>query len=235
VNNIDIDYNTEQEEIRFPEYGRSIHQLLAHVKTIEDPRRRQRTMEYIIALMQHLNPMAGRHPDDYREKMWSHAFAIANYELDVVIPPGVTIRQAGEKTPPPVMEYPPTASRFRHYGNGVQALIRKAIEMPDGPKKEGFVEMIASYMKLAYKTWNKEHYVSDDVVKDDLEILSDGQLELHEGHSSLDTLAASAGRLDRDRGRNYQHRNRGKQGGNYRNQKRSQGGNGGGNYRKRKK
>lgn len=47
------------------------------------------------------------------------------------------------------------------------------------------MEVIASYMKLAYKTWNREHYVSDDVVKDDLEILSEGQLELHEGHTRL--------------------------------------------------
>jgi hypothetical protein len=74
--------------------------------------------------------------------------------------------------------------------------MQKAIEMPDGPKKEGFVEVIGSYMKLAYKTWNKEHYVSDDIVREDLEILSDGQLSLHEGHSSLDTLAAHAGKLE---------------------------------------
>jgi hypothetical protein len=85
---------------------------------------------------------------------------------------------------------------MRHYGNSVHALIQKAIEMPDGPKKEGFVEVIASYMKLAYKTWNKEHYVSDDIVKEDLEILSNGQLSLHEGHDSLDKLAAGAGKLD---------------------------------------
>jgi hypothetical protein len=58
------------------------------------------------------------------------------------------------------------------------------------------VEVIASYMKLAYKTWNKEHYVSDDIVKEDLEILSNGQLSLHEGHDSLDKLAAGAGKLD---------------------------------------
>jgi len=85
---------------------------------------------------------------------------------------------------------------MRHYGNSVHALIQKAIEMPEGPKREGFVEVIASYMKLAYKTWNKEHYVSDDIVKEDLEILSNGQLLLHEGHDSLDKLAAGVGKLD---------------------------------------
>ena len=71
--------------------------------------------------------------------------------------------------------------------------------MPDGPKKEGLVEVIASYMKLAYKTWNKEHYVSDDIVKEDLVLLSDGQLELHEGHNSLDTLSVYAHKQGKER------------------------------------
>ena len=105
--------------------------------------------------------------------------------------------------------------------------------MPEGPKKEGFVEVIASYMKLAYKTWNREHYVSDDVVKDDLEILSDSQLELHEGHSSLDILAFSANKKDRELQRQHQ-RNRGKNNGggsgNKNRNKRNYG-----NFRKRKK
>jgi hypothetical protein len=52
--------------------------------------------------------------------------------------------------------------------------------MPEGPKRDGFVAVIASYMKLAYRTWNKEHFVSDEVVKSDLESLSGGKLVLKE-------------------------------------------------------
>ena len=118
--------------------------------------------------------------------------------------------------------------------------------MPDGPKKEGFVEVIGAYMKLAYKTWNREHYVSDDIVKEDLEILSDGKLALHEGHSSLDVLAAHVkaevkpvgksrgGRSSRGGSRN----NSGKQSGNNRNSgnsnsnRRGRGGSNGGKKRK---
>ncbi len=54
-------------------------------------------------------------------------------------------------------------------------------------------------MKLAYKTWNKEHYVSDDIVKEDLVSLSDGLLELHEGHNSLDTLSMHAHKQAKER------------------------------------
>jgi hypothetical protein len=244
VNSIDIQYNTDKEQIRFPEYGRSVQEMLQFAKTIEDPYKRQKTVESIIGLMQQLNPVGNRNLDDYRDKLWSHAFSIGNYELGVTPPPGITIRHEDDKPLIEKVEYPPTATRFRHYGNGIQALIKKAIEMPEGSKKEGFVEVIASYMKLAYKTWNKEHYVSDDVVKDDLVILSDGQLELHEGHSSLDTLAAHAGKHDKDR-RNLNQRNRNsKTQNNNRNnnrKQRPQGGTGTGmtggsnNYRKRKK
>jgi hypothetical protein len=234
MNRLDIEYNTEKVQIRYPEYGRTIQEMLQYAKTIEDDYKRQKTVESIIQLMQQLNPVGNRNLDDYREKLWNHAFAIANYELAVTPPANIVIRKEEEKKIGGPVEYPPTATRFRHYGNGIQALIQKAIEMPEGVKKEGFVEVIASYMKLAYKTWNKEHYVSDNIVKDDLEILSEGQLELHEGHSSLDILAASAGKHDnRNRNTNNNQRNRNKQGNNNNNRNRKH--NYGNNFKKRKK
>jgi hypothetical protein len=196
MNNLDIEYNTERPDIRFPEYGRSIQEMLLHAKTIESPQKRQKTVESIIGLMIMLGPQGNRNMDDYREKLWNHVFALTNYELDVTPPAGIVIRKEEDRARPEPLGYPKTATRMRHYGNSVHALIQKAIEMPEGPKREGFVEVIASYMKLAYKTWNKEHYVSDDIVKEDLEILSDGQLVLHEGHDSLDKLAAGVGKLD---------------------------------------
>ncbi len=229
VNKIDIEYNTEKKEVRYPEYGRAIQEMLEFAKTIPDAYKRQKTVEAIVGLMQQLNPVGNRNLEDYREKLWNHAFAIAGYDLDVTPPQGISIRRAEDKIRPDRLIYPPTTQRLRHYGYNVQTLIKKAIEMPEGSKKEGFVEVIASYMKLAYKTWNREHYVSDDVVKDDLEILSDGQLELHEGHSSLDILAFSANKKDRElqrqnqRGRNSKtngNKNRGKRNyGNFRKQR----------------
>jgi hypothetical protein len=196
VSKIEMDYNSEKEDIRLPEYGRTIQGMLHHAKQIANPEHRQQTVEAVIALMQQINP-TNRNFEDYKDKLWNHAFRIANYDLDVRVPAGVIIRKEEEKIRPEAVTYPYTTKKFRHYGHNVQTLIEKAIEMPDGSKKEGFVEVIASYMKLAYRTWNKEHYVSDDVVKVDLEALSEGQLELHEGHNSLDTLAYSASKKDK--------------------------------------
>ena len=226
MNNLDIEYNTERDDVRFPEYGRTIQQMLEYAKTIEEPEKRQKMVEAIIGLMQQLNPAGNRNMDDYREKLWNHALAIVGYDMDIQAPSGINIRKEEDRIRASRLDYPPTTQRLRHYGYNVQTLIKKAIEMPDGPKKEGFVEVIASYMKLAYKTWNREHYVSDDVVKDDLEILSDGKLELHEGHSSLDILAHSASKRDKEIHRGQR---RGKGGGKGRG-KRNYGG-----FRKRKK
>lgn len=249
MNNLDIEYNTERPDIRFPEYGRSIQEMLLHAKTIESPQKRQKTVESIIGLMIQLGPQGNRNMDDYREKLWNHVFALTNYELDVTPPAGIIIRREEDRPRAQPLGYPTTATRMRHYGNGVHALIQKAIELPDGPKREGFVEVIASYMKLAYKTWNKEHYVSDDIVKEDLEILSNGQLSLHEGHDSLDKLAASAGKLDnrnrsnnsgggersgrRRGGRNRGGNNNGNGNGNNRNNTGNSNNGGGGRRRKR--
>ncbi len=234
MNNLDIEYNTERPGIRFPEYGRSIQEMIQHAITLESPQKRQKTVESIVGLMIQLGPQGNRNMDDYREKLWNHVFALANYELDVTPPPGIVIRREEDRPKPEPLGYLNSATRMRHYGNSVHALIQKAIEMPDGPKKEGFVEVIASYMKLAYKPWNKEHYVSDDIVKEDLEILSDGQLSLHEGHDSLDKLAAGAGKLDNRNRTN----NGGNGGGGRRRGGRNRGGgqrNSGGNNSRRRK
>lgn len=234
MNTLDISYNTEREVIRYPEYGRVIQGMLTFAKTIEDRNKRQKTVETIVNMMLVINPVGNRNLEDYREKLWNHAFAIAGYDLDVTPPPGILIVREEEKPKIESVEYPPTTKKFRHYGRGVQMLIAKAIEMPEGSKKEGFVEVIASYMKLAYKTWNKEHYVSDDVVKDDLEILSEGKLELHEGHSSLDLLSISANKREKEMLRlQQQQRQRNKQNSGGKNQQNYKKKNYG-NFRKRK-
>ncbi len=191
MNSLKTHYNTEKPEIRFAEYGRLIQDLLLYARDIAQPEQRQKAVESIIGMMQLLHPAGNRNSDDYREKLWNHAFAIAGYDLEVTPPPGVVIRPITERPKPERISYPSSTARLRHYGQNVQRLIQKAMAMPNGPKKEAFVEVIASYMKLAYKTWNQEHYVSDDVIKTDLEQLSDGHLQLHEGHSSLDVLASS--------------------------------------------
>ena len=186
-----MDYNTTKAKLRFPEYGRSVQGMIEAAKAIADDRERQATVESIVQLMFQMHPLA-KSQEDIKVKIWKNVFAMADYQLNVTPPRGVDVSPEAAQAKPKQMNYPPTTRRMRHYGYNVGSLIQKCVDMPDGPKKEEFTETIAAYMKLAYKTWNREHYVSDEVVKDDLEILSNGKLRL-ENHGSLDILADQAG------------------------------------------
>jgi Domain of unknown function (DUF4290) len=183
----DLQYNTGLEELIMPEYGRNVQQLVRHAQTIKDHQYRQAFCEQIVDLIQQLYPQS-KNIDDYREKLWKHLFHIAKYNLEAYTPSGDVPRPEDAKKKPERVPYPLQDTRFRHYGNNVQVLIRRALEMEPGAIKDGFVQAIGSYMKLAYKTWNKEHFVSDDIIKNDLAILSGNKLSLEDA-SSIDNLA----------------------------------------------
>ena len=188
-----MEYNSDREDVIIPEYGRNVQKLVQYAKTIENPKMRQHFIEKVVDMMMQMHPQ-NRNLEDYREKLWKHVFRIANYELDVVPPFGEIPKPEDARKHPEKIAYPVTEARFRHYGHNIQVLVKKALSMPLGPKRDGFVNVIASYMKLAYKTWNREHYVSDDVIKGDLESLSNGLLTLHE-----DTAIDNLSRTDRRR------------------------------------
>lgn len=184
-----MEYNSKREELIIPEYGRHIQGMIRFARTIPDRNKRQQFIEKIVALMMQMHPQ-NRSLEDYRDKMWKHVFHIAEYDLDVMPPNGEIPTPEAKKKRPDRVPYPEKEARFRHYGHNVQKLIAKAISMEDGTKKDGFVQVIGSYMKLAYRTWNKEHYVSDDTILDDLQSLSHGKLQMVED-ASLDHLTRS--------------------------------------------
>ncbi len=221
-------YNSAKDNLTIPEYGRHVQLLVDHTKTIEDPKLRQQFAERIIKLMMQMQPQ-NRNMEDYQEKLWKHLFRIADFELDVSPPEGIdlpTPETAAKK--PEAVPYPESEAEYRHYGHNVQTLIKRAIAMEEGPKRNGFVAAIAAYMKLAYKTWNREHYVSDDVIKSDLQKLSKGLLSLPE-EQSLDNLG---GGNNRRRGSNSGGK---RSGGNYSGGRGrgGRGGNGRRNYKKK--
>jgi hypothetical protein len=176
---LEMDYNSQKEDIVISEYGRNIQNMINHAKTIVDKDERQAFVERVADLINQLFPQS-KNVDDYREKTWKHLLRIAKFELDVAPPEGVDMELVSQPKKPEIIPYPSRAPKYRHYGLHVQQLIEKAKEMEEGPLKEEFVRIIASYMKTAYRTWNKEHFVSDEVIKDDLKMMSDGKLAVHE-------------------------------------------------------
>jgi len=186
---LEMDYNSQKEDIVISEYGRNIQNMINYAKTIADKEERQHFAEKIADLINQLFPQS-KNVDDYREKTWKHLLRISNFELDVEPPEGVDMDALSKTKKPEIIPYPSRAPKYRHYGLHVQQLIEKAKEMEEGPMKEEFVRIIASYMKTAYRTWNKEHFVSDEVIKDDLKMMSEGALEVHE-HVALNDYPQS--------------------------------------------
>ncbi|HOY17105.1 MAG TPA: DUF4290 domain-containing protein [Haliscomenobacter sp.] len=222
---LNMEYNSQKDELIIPEYGRNVQNMILYAKTIEDDRARQQVVEEIIDMMMMMHPQ-NRNLEDYRIKLWRHVFKIASYDLKVSPPPGITPSPADDNKKPDKVNYPTAEPGFRHYGNNVQRLIRRAIEMEPGPKRNGFVATIASYMKLAYRTWNKEHFVSDDVIKTDLEIISNGQLSLDELGSIENLTPAHQGNMNNNNNNRRRSNNQG--GNNNRQQRNNSGGSGGG-------
>ncbi len=184
-----MEYNSSREELIIPEYGRHIQNMIRYARNIPEKNKRQEFVETIVGLMMQMHPQ-NRNLEDYRDKLWRHVFQIAEYQLDVDTPSGYIPTPEDSRKRPDRVPYPTKETKFRHYGHNVQKLINKAIKMEDGDKKDGFVQVIGSYMKLAYRTWNREHYVSDDIIIEDLEHLSGGKLEVIED-ASLDNLSRS--------------------------------------------
>lgn len=220
-------YNSAKDNLTIPEYGRHVQLLVDHARTIEDDELRQRFAERIVRLMMQMVPQ-NKNIENYKGKLWRHLFRIADNDLRVTPPEGVEMPEdTSGRLFPDTVPYPESEAKYRHYGHNVQTMIKKAIAMEDGAKKDGYVAAIAAYMKLAYKTWNREHYVSDEIIKADLRALSKGLLIIPE-EQSLDNLVSKNAHRRRSnnsggkRSSNYSNRGgrRNKGGGRGRNHKR---------------
>lgn len=173
-----LEYNSLRDHLLLPEYGRHMQNIIKHAREIEDPAKRKEYVSVAIELMNQIIP-GNKSVKEIEDKLWNHLFFIASYDLDVEIPEGVNIhRKDNIFIEPGEVDYPQKQIPFRHYGWNVRNMIEKAIAMEEGPKREEFAKIIAAYMKLAYRTWGKEQFVNDELIKEDLRKMSKGQLDV---------------------------------------------------------
>jgi len=166
-------YNSNEEKLLYAEYGRNVQKLVRHANSIEDDEERQRYVEVIIRLVKQMNPKL-QSSAETDSKIWRHFFHMTDYKLKVKAPfemPDST----PERIRPEKVAYPDDKSKYGQYGKNVRSMIAKAIGMEDGETKTAYVYLIAAYMKLAYRNWNKDN-PEDERIKTALEKLSDGKL-----------------------------------------------------------
>ena len=179
---LDMEYNSEKEKLIIPEYGRNIQKLIIHAKTIEDQKEQQIFIEEIVELMKKMK-VGNKISPEYKEKIWMHVFRIADYELKAIPPNGIIPEPKPADFKPEKLNYPTTEKHFRHYGHFIHSLIDKAVDLEPSLKKDQFVALIGAYMKLAYKTWNPDHYVNDKIIMQELYEMSGKKLKFPDGYS----------------------------------------------------
>lgn len=201
-----MEYNTQREKIILVEYGRHVKRIVDNCVKIEDRERRNQTAREIIELMGQLNPHL-RNVEDFRHKLWDHLFMISEFKLDVDSPyPKTTKSQIIEKPEP--LEYPQTRIKYRHYGKNVEALVEKAKLVEEDDKRAAFAQCIGNYMKLTYQNWNKEN-TNDEIIKNDLRIISKGELTLSVEDSISDLSRANNNRTKQQQRSNNGNNNSG--------------------------
>ncbi len=175
-------YNSQKEDLLIPEYGRNVQNMVRYLKDIEDKELRTAYAAEIVNLFAIMYP-ANRQLADYQEKLWNHLYKIARYDLDLNVPEGITIHLDDKVVMEAHLPYPQKQFNNRHYSRYIQEMIKNARALEPGPKRDAYAEVIASYMKLAYRTWNKEHFVSDDIIIQDLREMSHNELNFDDDYS----------------------------------------------------
>lgn len=173
-----MEYNTSRTKMLMPEYGRNVQKMVEYLLTIEDRATRLRNAEAVIELMATLTPHL-KTIEDYKHKLWDHLYQMTDFQLDVDSPFPMPTRESVFKKPE-VLPYPQGDIRNRHLGKNLQNLLQKAIAETDEDKRRSLTQLIGYYMKLAYTNWHREP-VHDDMIKNELAILSDGKLTYESG------------------------------------------------------
>lgn len=169
-------YNTKHRNIRIQEYGRHVQNMVDYATTIEDKKERQKVAEEIVNIMINMTD-PGNKSGDSLAKAWKHIFFMSENELDVDVPEGVEVSETKELFVHEPMEYPQMDIDFKHYGLNVQKMLKKAQEMENPEHREAYVKLIGSYMKMAYRTWHREQFVNDEIIKNDIEGMTKGKIK----------------------------------------------------------
>ncbi len=179
-----LTYNSTRPDLKISEYGRSIHNMVAHCVSIEDRDERNRCARSIIKTMGNLFPQL-RDVEDFNHKLWDHLHVMSDFKLDVDSPyPKPTPESFDSK--PKKVDYPKNDIRLGHYGKTIEKLIEQVILIEDDEERQKATISMANVMKRAYVVWN-QNSVKDEVIASDLQKLSRGKLKLENPEQDLES------------------------------------------------
>lgn len=185
-----MEYNTQRPKMEIPEYGRITQKLAEHLLTIKDRAQRNAAANALINIMSMSTPQF-RNIEEYKMKLWDHLHIMTKYKLDVDSPYPMPEPPSEKDLKVAPLDYPKNKIKYRNYGKNLERLLEKIQRQElDGDKKKSAAETVAYYMKLVHLQWNDNQHVSDDVIKNDLDIISKGELQIGDDFN-LDNIKGS--------------------------------------------
>ena len=181
-----LDYNTQRERLRMPEYGRSISQMVEHCIGIENRQERQACAENIIKIMEKMHPVV-RQQADYMSKLWNHLAIISKFKLDIDYPCEVTTEEQYMEKPSP-LEYPKGRIPVRHYGDLVFKTLDHLKTMPEGPERDELTRLVANKMKSNLAKYGTSAPENERVISD-IAQFSDGVIQIDPENFVFDNVA----------------------------------------------
>ena len=184
-----MQYNTQNEKLFLPEYGRNIQNMVDHCMTVEDREERKQCALAVVDVMGNLFPHL-RDVNDFKHILWDHIAIMSDFKLDIDYPFEVITKEE-LYTHPEKLEYSRPTMRYRHYGKIMEKMIAIASEMEDGGEKDQLISQITAQMKKSYTEWNKE--VDDEKIIADLRELSGGKINLDSENYTIANIKGTRG------------------------------------------
>ncbi|MCY7409069.1 MAG: DUF4290 domain-containing protein [Chitinophagales bacterium] len=224
-----MEYNSQRNELVIREYGRIIQKMVRVVVDVEDKEKRNAMAKSIIELMSQASPQF-KNIEEYRHKLWDHLIIISDFKLKIDSPYPFPERENVVVSGTKPLPYPKAKIRMRHYGKNLEKLVAKTPTI-DEEKRKGMAAVVANYMKLCYNNWSKEN-VSDESIRQDLDHMSKGLLELDKDYTFDQTVIVNRPQEFRQGGKNFRRKGGHKKSRNFKGGGGS--GGGGGNFKRRR-
>lgn len=169
-----LTYNTHLKDLRMPEYGRNIQNMVDHCLTIADRDERTRCAYTIVNTMSTLFPTAKNDDQQGANKFWDHLAIMSNFELDIDWPVEVVRAENLAERPEP-LPYDINNVRLRQYGSNVERMVNLIAEMNDGDDRRAMLQLVANQMKKNLLAINRDDD-PDQRIYADLQAMSQGRI-----------------------------------------------------------
>lgn len=182
-----LEYNSTREKLILPEYGRNIQKMIEHCCSLATRNERNSSARAIIAAMIQVQGFKSEPNAEQLHKLWDHLFIISQFRLDADSPFDIPLPQNKTNGLPEKPTYNTAViNNYRSYGRNMKGLADAICNIKDPETKQTLTINLANHIKKCYLQWNRDS-VTDDVIINQLRVISSGKLDIPDDISLMST------------------------------------------------